>query len=224
MQEEIRAIRNQLRLAMNGTISSSMRAKGIVYKLNFGVPYPEIRQIARSHTPGAELADALWRENIREFKILATLLYPAAALSPEEALRWVGEIPYMEIAEYAAKQLFANMPEREAFVARLFADRVMRFAPVVALLTCAECFRRGDRLSPAGEELFLREGLLALGEERSFSERQAARQALRFYGRRSEADACRALDGLDTLAEERGDAALRELREDLSFEYAFYKP
>ena len=69
LQDEIREIRKQLRLAMNGVISTSMREKGIVYKLNFGVPYPEIKEIARKHKPNGELAAALWKEDIREFKI-----------------------------------------------------------------------------------------------------------------------------------------------------------
>ena len=42
LQNELKEIRTQLRLAMNGVISTSMREKGIVYKLNFGVPLPEI--------------------------------------------------------------------------------------------------------------------------------------------------------------------------------------
>ena len=67
LQDEIREIRKQLRLAMNGVISTSMREKGIVYKLNFGVPYPEIKEIARKHKPNGELAAALWKEDIREF-------------------------------------------------------------------------------------------------------------------------------------------------------------
>ena len=49
LQDEIREIRKELRLAMNGVISTSMREKGIVYKLNFGVPYPEIKGIVHKH-------------------------------------------------------------------------------------------------------------------------------------------------------------------------------
>ena len=79
-KDEKREIRKQLRLAMNGVISTSMREKGIVYKLNFGVPYPEIKEIARKHKPNGELAAALWKEDIREFKILATFLQPAEKL------------------------------------------------------------------------------------------------------------------------------------------------
>ena len=86
LQDEIREIRKQLRLAMNGVISTSMREKGIVYKLNFGVPYPEIKEIARKHKPNGELAAALWKEDIREFKILATFLQPAETLGQGDSL------------------------------------------------------------------------------------------------------------------------------------------
>ena len=55
LQDELKEIRTQLRLAMNGVISTSMREKGIVYKLNFGVPLPEIKQIAATHKPDSEL-------------------------------------------------------------------------------------------------------------------------------------------------------------------------
>ena len=56
LQNELKEIRTQLRLAMNGVISTSMREKGIVYKLNFGVPLPEIKQIAATHKPDSELS------------------------------------------------------------------------------------------------------------------------------------------------------------------------
>ena len=62
LQNELKEIRTQLRLAMNGVISTSMREKGIVYKLNFGVPLPEIKQIATTHKPNSELAAALWQD------------------------------------------------------------------------------------------------------------------------------------------------------------------
>ena len=110
LQDEIREIRKELRLAMNGVISTSMREKGIVYKLNFGVPYPEIKEIARKHKPNGELAAALWKEDIREFKILATFLQPAETLPLDEAKRWVKEIPYLEIAEHCCRNLFVHLP------------------------------------------------------------------------------------------------------------------
>ena len=85
LQDELREIRTQLRMAMNGVISTSMREKGMIYKLNFGVPLPEVKLIAARHEPGSELAAALWKEDIRECKILAGLLQPVETFFPEIA-------------------------------------------------------------------------------------------------------------------------------------------
>ena len=66
MDERLQKIRKRLRLAMNGTISASMREKGNVYKLYFGVPIPELRLIAKEYEPNAELAEMMWQEDTRE--------------------------------------------------------------------------------------------------------------------------------------------------------------
>ena len=55
---------------MNGAVSQSMREKGLVYKLNFGVELPRIKAIAATHEKNHALAQALWKEDIRECKIL----------------------------------------------------------------------------------------------------------------------------------------------------------
>ena len=46
IKEQLTAIKTQLRLSMNGAVSQSMREKGLVYKLNFGVELPRIKMIA----------------------------------------------------------------------------------------------------------------------------------------------------------------------------------
>ena len=80
MHETIKEIKSKLRLYMNGMISQSMRDKGMDYKLNFGIEYPRIKEIAAEYEPNHELAQALWKENIRECKIMAGLLQPADSL------------------------------------------------------------------------------------------------------------------------------------------------
>ena len=47
MEDIIKEIKTDCRLAMNGVLSTSMRERGIVYKLNFGVEYPRIKQISQ---------------------------------------------------------------------------------------------------------------------------------------------------------------------------------
>ena len=76
LHQRLKDIKTQLRLSMNGAVSQSMREKGLVYKLNFGVELPRIKGIAAGYEKDHSLAQALWKEDIRECKILAGLFYP----------------------------------------------------------------------------------------------------------------------------------------------------
>lgn len=64
--DQIKDIKTQFRLAMNGVASTQMREQGLIYKLNFGIELPRLRTIASEYAPNHELAQALWKENIRE--------------------------------------------------------------------------------------------------------------------------------------------------------------
>ena len=65
MNDIIKKIRTDLRLAMNGVVSSSMRDKGADYKLNFGVDLPRIKGIAKKYEPNVDLAKELWKLDVR---------------------------------------------------------------------------------------------------------------------------------------------------------------
>ncbi|MDY2605735.1 MAG: DNA alkylation repair protein, partial [Alloprevotella sp.] len=60
LHEQLKAIKTQLRLSMNGAVSQSMREKGLVYRLNFGVELPRIKDIAAGYEKNHSLAQALW--------------------------------------------------------------------------------------------------------------------------------------------------------------------
>ena len=76
MQEKIREIKQSFRLMMNGTASRSMREKGADYKLNWGVSLPDLQKMADEIGKDYDLAIALWKEDVRECKILATMVMP----------------------------------------------------------------------------------------------------------------------------------------------------
>ena len=61
IKEQLKDIKTQLRLSMNGAVSQSMREKGLVYKLNFGVELPRIKMIAGNYEKNHDLAQALWK-------------------------------------------------------------------------------------------------------------------------------------------------------------------
>ena len=52
IHETLKDIKSKFRLYMNGPISQSMREKGMDYKINFGIEYPRIKEIASAYTPG----------------------------------------------------------------------------------------------------------------------------------------------------------------------------
>lgn len=123
VKEQLKDIKTQLRLSMNGVVSQSMREKGLDYKLNFGVELPRIKSIAAAYEKNHDLAQALWKENIRECKILAGLLQPIDTFFPEIADIWVEDIRNIEIAELTCMNLFQNLPYAPAKTFQWIADR-----------------------------------------------------------------------------------------------------
>jgi len=62
---KLMAIKQSFRLFMDGTTSRSMAQKGLGYKINWGVPFHELRKMAMPYAPNYDLAIELWKENIR---------------------------------------------------------------------------------------------------------------------------------------------------------------
>lgn len=111
----LRKIRCDLRLSMDGVVSTSMRQKGVDYSLNFGVSIPNLRKIAQRYPRDRTLALELWSKNVRELKILGTLLFPVERCSEEIAEKMATEIPNQEMRE----QLCMNLLQRVDFAHRL---------------------------------------------------------------------------------------------------------
>lgn len=108
--EKLREIKRSFRLEMNGTASQSMRDKGLDYKLNWGVNLPQLKQQAKTIGKDYDLAVALWKEDIRECKILATLIMPAEDMPEEVAGIWMEQTRSQEMAEMQAFNLYQYCP------------------------------------------------------------------------------------------------------------------
>ena len=107
---QVRFVKRSLHGMMNGPVSASMREKGLTYKVNFGVELPRLREFATSLPHTYELASALWKEDIRECRILAGLLMPAEKFDSELADVWVEQMRFAEEAECTVVHLFARLP------------------------------------------------------------------------------------------------------------------
>lgn len=109
VEEKLRNIKKGFRLVMNGVASQSMREKGLEYKINWGVPFIELKRIAREYGKDYDLAIALWKEDIRECKILATMIMPEEKMLPDLVDLWIEQIHSQEMAEMAAFNLFSHL-------------------------------------------------------------------------------------------------------------------
>ncbi|MBP7357774.1 DNA alkylation repair protein [Xylanibacter oryzae] len=107
--ERLKSIKQSFRLMMNGVAAQSMREKGIVYKINWGVPLPLLKKQAEEIGPDYDLAIELWKEDIRECKILAIMIMPIDRMLPEITDLWMEQTPTQEIAEVAAMYLYQKL-------------------------------------------------------------------------------------------------------------------
>ena len=125
INEQVKNIKQSFRQMMDGAVAKSMRDKGVAYKLNWGATIPRLREMADeiaaaqhptpvTHHPTPhtcyDLAIALWKEDVRECKILATMLMPPGEMLPEVADIWMEQMPSQEIAEQAALNLWQHLP------------------------------------------------------------------------------------------------------------------
>ena len=109
-QEQVKQIKQSFRQMMDGAVAQSMREKGLNYHLNWGVTLPRLREMADGIGCDYDLAIVLWKENVRECKILATMLMPADRILPEIVDIWMEQIPSQEIAEQLAFNLWQHLP------------------------------------------------------------------------------------------------------------------
>ena len=108
--DQIKEIKQSFRLMMDGSISQSMRDKGVDYHLNWGATLPRLREKADEIGQNYDLAIALWKENVRECKILATMTMPPAEILPEVVDIWMEQTETIEMAEQAAMNLYQYLP------------------------------------------------------------------------------------------------------------------
>lgn len=110
INSQVKEIKQSFRQMMDGSVAKSMRDKGVDYKLNWGATLPRLQAKAAELGKNYDLAIALWKENVRECKILATMIMPADQVLPEVIDIWMEQTDTQEIAEQAAYNLYQYLP------------------------------------------------------------------------------------------------------------------
>ncbi len=179
VHERIRDIKKQFRLFMNGVVSQSMREKGLDYKLNFGIEVPRIKEIAQGFEKDHEVAQALWKENIRECKIMAGLLQPVESFYPEIADIWVEDMRYPELAELTCMNLFQHLPYASEKAFEWMADD-REYFQLCGFLLIARLLMKGNPLNERSEAEFLDQAIVTLQGDNLLPQKAAATALKKF--------------------------------------------
>lgn len=182
METILRNIRSDLRMSMNGVTAASMRAKGVGYRMNFGVDIPRLKQIALRYMPDKTLAEVMWKEDVRELKILATMLCPPDRFLKEDADRWVQGTANQEIREQVCKNLFQELPYADELVQGWVGSEDENIRTTGHWLFARLCIIRSDVIGRIRVEELL-ETAKADMESESLLLRQSALNTLKFFGR-----------------------------------------
>lgn len=153
IQDNIRAIKKDLRLSMNGVVSTLQRNQGLNYKINFGVEIPRLKGIAAKYEKSEELAMTLWNDNIRECKMLAIFLMPEESYAGA-ACKLVAEVPYTEIADHLAKEILCKIPGIEGKAIGWLAEEEGLHS-YCGYMTLSHLFRKGTVLAAAEETEYI---------------------------------------------------------------------
>ncbi|MFA5695148.1 MAG: DNA alkylation repair protein [Proteiniphilum sp.] len=217
METIIRSIRSDLRLSMNGVTAASMREKGVHYRMNFGVDLMRIREIAARYTPDVELAEQLWKEDVRELKILAAMLFPLDRFTREIADRWVDAIDNQEIREQTCRNLFQQLPFAGELVNHWSKSEREQLRTTGYWLFARLCITRSTTLEMVESDQLLNRATGDL-KNGSLLLRQAALNVLKYHGRRSDKNRDEVLR-LVALFSDSADPYEREVLDQLHFEF-----
>ena len=188
LRDKVKEIKQSFRLMMDGAVAQSMRDKGLNYHLNWGATLPRLKAKAEelkanSQQPNAksqyDLAIALWKENVRECKILATMLMPPERMLPGVCDIWMEQIPSQEIAEQAAFNLWQHLPYAPEKAYQWIASD-QEYYQLCGFHVLSRLFMNRQEPNERGINEFLDQALVAL-QGPYMSVRKAAMQSLQRF-------------------------------------------
>lgn len=183
-EPSVQYVKKLLRASMNGPMAQSLREKGLGYRVVFGVEWPRLAAIAQELGKSHSLAQNLWKEDIRECRLLAGLVQPVESFCPDIADIWVESMRYPEEAQYTAMSLFSRLPYASDKAFFWIADARPMFQ-LCGFLTLSRLFMRGCALMKKSEYEYLDQADAALRHE-SLLIRKAAYDSLLKYSQTGE--------------------------------------
>ena len=177
--QKLQLIKRDFRSLMNGTAAASLREKGLHYRLIFGVEWPQLMRLSAEIGKDHDLAQALWKEDIRECRLLAGLIQPVETFSLELADVWIETLHYPEEAQYPVLSLFQHLPHVSEAAFNWIA-RSEEMYRLCGWLVLARLFMKGLPLNTRSEDEFIDQAETSL-QDPSLAVRVAVRNAVLKY-------------------------------------------
>jgi len=175
-QQKLKNIKQSFRLIMDGVASASMRDKGLNYHLNWGAKITDLQKMADETGKDYSLAIDLWKENVRECRLLALMIMPAERMLPEVAELWAETLGTVEMAEMAAFYLFQYLDDAPRLAFKWIASTDM-LQEICGFMTLARLFTAGRMPDSRGVNEVIDQAVTALSDS-SLSVRKAAMACL----------------------------------------------
>lgn len=173
----VQALKAELRLYMNGVMAQSLRERGLKYRLIFGVELPRLKEIAAGYPKSHDLAQSLWKEDIRECRILAGYLQPVETFYPEIADIWLEQMHDTELVDYTCMNLFRHLPYASEKAFQWMAAEPVLTQYCGFRLMCHLLSRPGAELNPRSRDEFIDQAQAAMASE-NVALQQVAQAAL----------------------------------------------
>ena len=170
---------------MNGVTAQSMRDKGLSYFVNWGIQLPHLTEMAKQYGKDERLSIALWKENTRECKILATMIMPSEKMQKDMAELWMEQMPSQEIAEIAVFNLFQYLSDAPILAFQWIA-RSEPIYQIAGFNLIARLFVKGQELSEMGINEYLDQAGVAISDKNISIRKAALNSLIRFSNQGSE--------------------------------------
>ncbi len=112
---ELKQILQQTIMLQNGAVAAQMAKSGVRGLMNYGVSLPDLRRIAAEWGTNHELARRLCPLNIREARILASMLFDANKLTDSDLTLISQSITNIDMAENFAQNIVSKIADRNFF-------------------------------------------------------------------------------------------------------------
>lgn len=184
-EEAVKKIKQSFRLYMNGVTAQSIRDKGVGYKLAWGVSQQHLREMASEYEKSFSLAVELWKSDVRECKILATMLMPAEKMPRELVDIWMEQLPSQEMGE----QMVFHLLQHVGYAPQLAYEWISReddMYQIIGYTLIGRLFMNGSDPNERGINEFIDQAAVAMKSENP-ALRHAAMNAVVKFGDMDEA-------------------------------------